>query len=76
MTYQVPASIPLENDSLIDFEPNYELVLQYDVLRRLYTDREDTRLASIEAKYSEAWEDYRSYISRQTDTVNGLVRTD
>lgn len=67
-TYE--ATIPDSDDDLIDFEPNYQNVLRYDVLRRMYQSREDTRLATTELYYKESLKAYKSYISKQVDKIN------
>lgn len=72
-TYE--ATIPTDDTDLIDFEPNYQNVLRYDVLRRMYQAREDTRLATTEVYYKESLKAYKSYISKQVDKINWTIKS-
>lgn len=67
--------IPEAYDDILDFEPNYESVLRYDVIRKMFVFREDTRLDNVEALYREALKLYKSYIAKQTNEINWVMRS-
>lgn len=71
--FTYPTTTPINDDDIIDFEPHYEMVLRYDVLKRMYAAREDTRLGVTAELYRDALKDYRSYIARQTDRITGSI---
>ena len=75
VTYTRANTAPDLDSDILDFEPDYTDVLRYDVERKLFVFREDSRLANVQALYTEAWKNYRSYIAKQVNWTNSTVRS-
>lgn len=74
VTYTKDNINPLETSSIIDFEPEYLNVIRFAVEVKLFTFRDDERLANVVNTYKKSLRDYKSYIGKQVDWTNNIMR--
>lgn len=74
VTYTKDNVSPVDNSSIMDFEPEYLNVVRFATLVKLFAFRGDERLAITAQLYTQALKDYKGYIARQVDGTNNQIK--